>query len=82
MEKAVQEELKSELSNSVMSIPACERPIPVSQEAVLGGHEGEPIEGVAGAGTGSELWGPTHRAGNHFSGELWIDVLGVSWTSL
>lgn len=53
-----------------------------SQEAVLGGHEGEAIEGVAGAGTGSELWGPTHRAGNQFSGELWIDVLGVSWTSL
>lgn len=83
---AVQEELKSELSNSVMSFPACERPTPVSQEAVLSGHEGEPIESIAGAGasagTGGELWGPTHRAGNHFSGELWIDVLDVSWTSL
>lgn len=78
---AVQEELKSELSNSVMSVPACDF-FSVSQEAVLGGHEGEPIEGVAGTSTGGELWSPTHRAGNHFSGKLWIDVLGVRWTSL
>lgn len=55
---------------------------PVSQEAVLGGHEGEAIEGVAGTSTGGELWSPTHRAGNRFSGKLWIDVLGVRWTSL
>lgn len=63
-------------------LPACDRAVAVSQEAVLGGHEGKPVEGTAGAGAGRELWGLTHRGGNHFSGELRIDVLGVSWTSL
>ena len=48
-----------------------------SQEAVLVGDEGEAVEGVAGAGAGVELGGPAHGAGDHLSGELGVDVLGV-----
>ena len=48
-----------------------------SQEAVLVGDEGEAVEGVVGAGAGVELGGPAHRAGDHLSGELGVDVLGV-----
>lgn len=56
--------------------------IPASQKAVLIGDKGEPIEGIVGAGAGVELRGPTHRVSNHFSGELWINMLSVSWASL
>ena len=48
-----------------------------SQEAVLVGDEGEAVEGVAGAGAGVELGRPAHGAGDHLSGELGVDVLGV-----
>lgn len=48
-----------------------------SEEAVLGGDEGEAVEGVVGAGAGREIRGPAHRVRDHFSGELWVDVLGV-----
>lgn len=53
-----------------------------SQKTVLCADEGEPIESVVGAGAGVKLRGPTHRAGNHFPGELWINVLGVGRASL
>lgn len=53
-----------------------------SQKAVLSGDKGEPIECVARAGAGGELRCPTHRVRNHFSGELWINMLSVSWASL
>ena len=54
----------------------------VSQEAVVSADKGEAGEGVVAAGAGAELRRPTHRAGNHLSGELWVNVLSVSWTSL
>lgn len=50
-----------------------------SQEAVLLGDEGEAVEGVAGAGAGVELGGPTDRAGNHLFGELRVNMLCVCW---
>lgn len=53
-----------------------------SQEAVLIANEGEPVEGIVGTGAGVKLWGPTHRARNHLSGELWINVLCISWAFL
>lgn len=56
--------------------------IPASQKAVLIADKGEPIEGIVGAGAGAELRGPTHRVRNHFSGELWINMLSVSWAFL
>lgn len=56
--------------------------IPASQKAVVVAHEGEPIEGIGGAGAGVELRGPTHRVRNHFFGELWVNMLSVSWASL
>lgn len=55
---------------------------PASQKAVLVADKGEPIEGVVGAGAAVELRGSTHRVRNHFSGELWINMLSVSWASL
>lgn len=55
--------------------------IPASQKAVVIAHKGEPIEGIGGAGAG-ELRGPTHRVRNHFFGELWVNMLSVSWASL
>lgn len=54
----------------------------MSQEAVLAANKGEPIEGIVGAGAGIELRCPTHRVRNHFSGELWINMLSVSWAFL
>lgn len=54
----------------------------ISQKAVVAANKREAVESVAGAGAGSELWGSAHRAGNHFSGKLWVNMLHVSWAPL
>lgn len=59
-----------------------EQSAPASQKAVICADKRESIEGVAGASAGVEFRGPTHRARNHFSGELWINMLSVSWAFL
>lgn len=65
-----------------LRVQTFERFISGSQKALLIGYIGEPIEGIAGTGAGIELRGPTHRVGNDFPGELWINMLSVSWASL
>lgn len=47
------------------------------QKAVLTGHVGEAVEGVAGTRAGVKFRRPAHRIRNHFPGELWVDMLSV-----
>ena len=54
----------------------------VSEVAVIAGDVGEAVEGVGAAGAGGHLWSPAHRAWHQLPGELWVDVLRVSWTFL
>lgn len=53
-----------------------------SQKAIFRSNKGETIEGVAGAAAGGEVWGLTDWVGNHFPGELGINVLCVCRASL
>ena len=72
-------QIKCEFSDGVMLFL---RRFLVSEVAVITGDVGEAVEGVGAAGAGGHLRSPAHRAWHHLSGELWVDVLRVSWTFL